>query len=252
VPSATTFEVRLLGGLHVVRSDGSVVDPSEWGTGKTMDLLRILALENGRVVRASSLIELLWPDVDPQRGRGSLRTAASRIRTAVGQDCVRRLHGDLMLVSATVDVDEFRALVLAVRQAVARMHCAEALLLAEAAEAAYAGDFHANDDNNSWAVFTRTELRRLRLSALTDATHCALESGRFREALELARTTVQLDPSSESAHRDLMRAHAELGEIGQALRVFEDYRNHLADELGIDPSRLTRDLHLRLLQDGGI
>ena len=247
-----TFEVRLLGGLHVVRADGSAVDPTAWGTGKTMDLLRILALENGRTVRAASLIDLLWPDVDPQRGRGSLRTAASRIRTAVGHDCLQRHHGDIRLVTAVVDVDEYRQLVQAVRQAVARSDCDEALLLTEAAESVYAGDFRASGDEQSWAVFARSELRRLRLSALTDATHCALEGGRFREALELARTTVQLDPSSESAHRELMRAHAELGEIGQALRVFEDYRSHLADELGIDPSQLTRDLHLRLLQGGSI
>jgi len=46
-----------------------------------------------------------------------------------------------------------------------------------------------------------------------------------------------------------MRAYAELGETSSAIRVFETYRAHLADELGIDPSRATRELHLRLLQD---
>lgn len=249
---APTFEIRLLGGLHVVRADGSVVSPGSWGTGKTMDLLRILALDNGRFVRASSLIDVLWPDVPPQRGRGSLRTAASRIRSTVGHDCLERQNGDLRLVTATVDVDEYRDLVMSARQAAARRAHAETLLLVQAAEAMYLGDFHASDDEHSWAVFARTELVQLRLGALSDATQSALEGGRFREALELARSAVHLDPSSERAQRNLMRAHAELGEIGQALRVFETYRARLADELGIDPSRVTRDLHLRLLQDPGL
>lgn len=243
------FEVRLLGGLHVVRADGAVVDPNAWGTAKTMDLLRILALENGRTVRADSLVEVLWPDVVPSRGRGSLRTAASRIRRAVGHDCIERLHGDLRLVTAEVDVDEFRTLVRSARHASSRHAHAETLLLVEAAEAMYLGDFHASDDHTSWAVRARSELVELRLAAISDATHSALETRRFRDALQLARTAIRLDPSSESAHRDLMQAHAELGEIGQALRVFETYRTHLADELGVDPSRLTRDLHLRILQD---
>ncbi len=45
-----------------------------------------------------------------------------------------------------------------------------------------------------------------------------------------------------------MRAHAELGEIGSALRVFEAYRARLAEELGADPSPQTTQLHLRLLR----
>jgi DNA-binding SARP family transcriptional activator len=245
------MEIRLLGGLHVVRDDGSVVEPGAWGTGKTMDLLRILALDNGRLVRTGSLIEVLWPDVMPSRGRGSLRTAASRIRSAVGYDCIERQHTDLRLVGAVVDVDEYRELVLSARQAASRRAHAETLLLVEAAEEMYAGDFHASDDEHRWAVYARSQLVQMRLGSLADATHAALESGRFREALELARKAVHLDPSSEGAQRNLMRAHAELGEIGQALRAFETYRAHLAEELGIDPSRVTRDLHLRLLQDPG-
>jgi DNA-binding SARP family transcriptional activator len=33
-----------------------------------------------------------------------------------------------------------------------------------------------------------------------------------------------------------------------ALRVFETFRRHLAEELGADPSHQTRELHLRILQ----
>lgn len=248
----TTFQVCLLGGLAVTRADGSTVDPGAWGTAKTMDLLRILALEHGRTVRSDTIIGLLWPQADPSHGRGSLRSAASRIRVAIGSDCITRHHGDLSLVRADVDVDELRRLAVAVRQSSTRLAWEETMLLTEAAESLYRGDFHASDDDSSWAVFAREELRGLRLRVLADATRCALETGRFRDALDLARTVVLLDPSSETAHRDLMRAHAELGEIGKALRVFESYRAVLAEELGIDPSRVTRDLHLRLLQDRGL
>jgi DNA-binding SARP family transcriptional activator len=244
-----TCSVRLLGGLEVVRADGTAVEPSAWGTGKTMDLLRILALEQGRPVRASTLVDLLWPDVPPERGRGSLRTAASRIRVAIGHDCVARQHGDLLLVDATVDIDELRQLAVAVRQAVARRSWDETMLLTETAETVYRGDFHANDDEAGWAVFARDDLRQVRLRILLDAAQCALATGRFAEARDLTQTAITIDPASETAHRGLMRALAELGEIGRAIRVFESYRAVLAEELGIDPSRVTRELHLRLLQD---
>jgi DNA-binding SARP family transcriptional activator len=248
-PTSPTFEVHLLGGFHVVRADGSIVESGAWGTGKTMDLLRILALDNGRLVRSRSLIEVLWPDVVPARGRGSLRTAASRIRSAVGQDCIQRQNGDLKLVSAVVDVDEYRELVKGARQAASRRAHAETLLLVEASEAMYLDDFHASNDECPWAVYARSDLMQVRRGAMANATEAALECGRFDEALELAQTAVHLDPSCEGSQRHLMRAHFGLGEIGKALHVFESYRVHLAEELGIDPSRATRELYLHLLHD---
>jgi DNA-binding SARP family transcriptional activator len=244
-----TFEVHLLGGFHIVRADGSIVESGALGTGKTVDLMRILALDNGRLVRSKSIIEVLWPDVVPSRGRGSLRTAASRIRSAVGQDCIERQSGDLKLVSAVVDVDEYRELVKWARQAASRRAHAETLLLVEASEAMYLDDFHASDDEGPWAVYARSELMQVRRGALANATQAALECGRFDEALALAETAVHLDPTCEGSQRHLMRAYVGLGEIGQALRVFEIYRAHLAEELGIDPSRATRELHLHLLKD---
>jgi SARP family transcriptional regulator, regulator of embCAB operon len=86
---------------------------------------------------------------------------------------------------------------------------------------------------------------------LTEAAEAALATGVPREALDFAKTAVALDPTSEAAHRSLMRAHADLGEIGGALRVFESYRAHLAEELGADPSPQTLELHVQLLRASG-
>ena len=44
---ADRIEVRLLGPLQVRRADGSLVHPQEWRTGKTVDLLRLLATRAG-------------------------------------------------------------------------------------------------------------------------------------------------------------------------------------------------------------
>jgi hypothetical protein len=57
-----------------------------------------------------------------------------------------------------------------------------------------------------------------------------------------------LEPFSERATRLLMRAHADVGELSLALREYERCRTLLSEELGIDPSRQTRDVHLALLR----
>lgn len=242
------IRVHLLGGLEVVRPDGSLVDPHLWRTGKTMDLLRLLALANGQVVRPAGLIEKLWPAVTVDRARGSLRTACSQIRRAVGTDCVVRRPDGLVLQGAWIDVHAFLHGTRRVLQAVRDRRHADAVELATTTDRLYRDDFHAHDDESDWARAERAHLVRARQEMLTEAAGAALELRLFREALDFSLTAVQLDRTSEAAHRALMRAHAELGEIGSALRVFESYRSHLAEELGADPSPQTLDLHLRLLR----
>lgn len=244
--------MHLLGDLVVERADGSLVDPHEWRTAKTADLLRILALSNGRPVRRDFLSSRLWNGSDPRRARGSLRTAASHIRVAVGFDCLERRPGAIVLVDARVDADDLRVTVAAIRVAVTADDCDEAVLLARRVETLYVGDFRAADQSSGWASYARDDLLRVRLEGLLDAAGIAMEHRRFREAQDFSRIATRADPSSEAAHRALMKAHAQLGEVAAALRVFETYRAHLADELGVDPSPMTRELHLRLLQDGNL
>ena len=242
------IRVHLLGNLEVIRTDGSVVDPHLWRTGKTMDLLRLLALANGQVVRTDSLLDKLWPTVALERGRASLRTASSLVRRAVGAPCVVRRPDGLALEGAWVDTHAFMHGARRVQQAVLEHRHADVVELAADVDRLYRGEFHAHDDDSDWARTEREHLLRVRQEMLTEAALAALELRRFREALDFASSAVELDWTAETPHRALMRAHAGLGEIGSALRVFETYRAHLAEELGADPSRQTLDLHLRLLR----
>jgi DNA-binding SARP family transcriptional activator len=240
--------IRLLGELEVLRDDGTSVSLEEWRTGKTIDLLNILALNNGRPVRQTSLIDRLWPNVTAEKARASLRTAGSRIRMATRVNCVIRQPGTVQLSVGWVDVHQFLADARRVQTACLAGRYRRALSLARAADRLYRDDFHAHDDESTWARTHREHLARSYHRMLCDAAEAALALGMYRDGLDIATTAVTMDRSSETAHRALMRAYAELGEIGSALRVFESYRAFLADELGADPSAQTQDLHLRLMR----
>jgi DNA-binding SARP family transcriptional activator len=238
----------MLGSLRVRRADGSDVLSDEWRTKKTRDLLRVLALADAQPVRVSTLLDRLWPNATENAARNRLRTAASQIRRTLGDStCLVRESDGLRLQHVTVDVSTFRALAQRADLASRIGASSDVLDSARTAQLLYRGDFHADNDDD-WAVEERGHLQKIHQDLLCDAAVAALDLGLFREALGLASHTVQLDPTSETAHRALMQAHAELGEVATALRVFEAYRRHLADELGVDPSPQTMALHLRLLQ----
>jgi DNA-binding SARP family transcriptional activator len=248
MPPHPDLRIRLLGNLEVRRTDGSVVDHDEWRTGKTTDLLRILALNNGRAVRVTSVIDKLWPSVSPDRARASLRTACSQIRRATGVNCLVRQNGGLVLQGAWVDAILFLNDARRVHVAAQAGRNLRALDLTQAAERLYRGDFRAHNDEAAWARAEREHLAQCRRGMLYDAAEAAIAVGKYDNAVGLARQALQIDRSSEGAHRALMRAHALMGEIGSALRAFEDCRAHLAEELGVDPSSQTQALHLRLLR----
>ena len=244
----TTVVVRTLGTFAVTRADGSDVMIDEWKTGKTRDLLRILALSVGRPVPQTRLMELLWPHVPDARRRNSLRSAASQIRRTLRTNSVVRQPNGLMLVDAWVDTLAFRGHARAAHVHGRAGRHAEVVELYRLADDLYVGDFEADDYDGEWARSEARNLREVRNELLCDAAASYLALGQPFEARDLATEAIELNPSSEAAHRLLMCALADLGEITQALRVFESYRTHLADELGADPSYQTRELHLRLLR----
>jgi DNA-binding SARP family transcriptional activator len=242
------IQIRLLGELQVLRPDGTVVAADEWRTSKTIDLLRLLAISDGRPLRPESLTEKFWPHASPERARASLRTACSHIRHAVRTNCVVRQHQGIVLQDVRVDVVEFLDHARQVQAAALDTDHAQVLAHAHSAERLYGGTFHAFDDDSDWARTERDHLERARHKMLCAAAAAALELRLFPEALDFASCAVRLDDSSETAHRHLMRAHVGLGEVGGALRVFESYRAHLAEELGAEPSPQTCELHLQLLR----
>lgn len=251
MPPQRDIRIRLLGELEVHRTDSSVVGWHEWRTGKSMDLLRILALNNGRPVRMSSVIEKLWPNVGLDRARASVRTAASHIRRAIGANCIARQNESLLLRGAWVDVIRFQDDARFVHMAAQAADHARVVDLSRAAERHYRGNFHAHSDDSPWARAERDHLLHTRRAMLCEAADAAIALGRHHEAVEFAERAVLIDPTSEAAHRALMLGNAELGEIASALRAFEAFRTHLAEELGADPSAQTRALHLRLLRGEG-
>jgi len=213
-----------------------------------MDLFRLLAFDPGRPVRTEAILDRLWPTVDRQRGRASLRTAASQIRRTVGIDCIHREFGGLVLEGAWVDVAAYRHLARRAQGCVEAGRFRQVVELADEAEALYLGDFQAYHDDSDWVMEARESLGMLRRTLLAEAADCAIRTHQARAAIRFANLAIQADPCSEAPHRSLMAAYAEVGETDRALRVYEHCRATLADELGADPSPQTRAVHVRVLR----
>jgi DNA-binding SARP family transcriptional activator len=241
-------EIRLLGQARVHRDDGTVVEPVAWRTGKTFDMVRVLALAGDRPVPVEVLVDLLWPTADPARGATSLRTAACQVRKVLGRDSLERVGNALALRGAWVDTRAYQELATRVADARERECPAALVQLVREAEALYEGDVDVAGTDCTALHQARSELRRLRGQLLVEAAEATGACGAWRESLELAQRADASEISDRST-RALMRAWFALGETARPVEDFERLRRHLANAYGVDPAPQTRALYLRIVSD---
>jgi DNA-binding SARP family transcriptional activator len=246
---ADRIEIRVLGPLRVRRADGVLVDPKQWRTGQTADLLRLLALHVDTPVPVDVLLEALWPAVDSRRGRASLRTAASRIRKVLGGDCLERRLGGLVLRDAWVDARALTMLAQDARRHVLSGEPLKVVAAAREAEPLYLHQIRWSVGDAEWAVRERDALEAAFRQLLADAADAAVSLSWWYDALDLAEHSILLEPLSERGYRAIMRSHRGLGETSRALQAYGQCRSVLAEELGADPSAETQALHRELLTE---
>jgi DNA-binding SARP family transcriptional activator/predicted ATPase len=228
-------------GTPRIEVDG---EPLQVDTRKAVALLAYLAVAPGPRGR-DVLIDLLWPDADPDRGRAALRRTLSTLRSALGQRWVEssRAAVSLQVEPDAVDLGRFRRLV---REAGDGPGAIE--LLSEAVEL-HRGDllaaFGLRDSVrfDDWQRDTAAELRAELERALDRLTAALEHASRPADAIPHARRRLALDPLHEPAHRALIRLYAASGHRAEALSQYRECVRVLDRELGVRPLAETTDLY---------
>jgi predicted ATPase/DNA-binding SARP family transcriptional activator len=239
------MQVRLFGELEALAAGV----PVPVRGARQRALLALLALQRGQPVSADRLIDTLWGD-------GQAANPANALQAQIGQ--LRRTFGATAIVTSDagyaldvqpdqVDVVRFEQLVAKGRRLAADGELASASATLTAAlglrrgeplaEFAYAGFFDAE----------RTRLDELILVATESRAGADLGLGRPGELAGELEVLCREHPLRERLWELLILALYRSGRQAEALRAFTEVRDHLADELGIDPGPALRELQARIL-----
>ncbi len=101
-----------------------------------------------------------------------------------------------------------------------------------------------------WIEARRAKMRTLLVRGLHVLSMVSARNNETALALQYATEIVDLEPFQETGYRHLMRLHADMGNRGEALRVFGRCRELFRDELGADPSQETERVFLEILRAG--
>ncbi|MET9633731.1 BTAD domain-containing putative transcriptional regulator [Lentzea sp. NPDC006480] len=217
---------QLLGPVEVSGDDGR---PVALPGARARAILAMLLISRPNVVTASRLFETGHTAKDPVN---ALHVQIAKLRAALPEPRLISEQGGYRLITkpGEVDVDVF----------------------AEACAKGGAGLREALDTwrdpvDYEFAAAWRAELEELRLTALETVLEAEIEQGP-QPIPELTGLVAQ-HPLRERLAELLMRALHAAGRKPEALVVFSELRERLADELGADPSPEIAALHLELLRD---
>ena len=225
--AAEAPRVALLDGFALeVRQSGSVTVLDDLPRG-AQRLIAHLGL-CGRPGRGA-IAGHLWPDVPEDHAQGSLRSALWRVQKMV-PGLVEVSGGAVGLAAGVrVDVRDFTDWARRVMDPLADVN------VGSTPDIALRGELLPGwyDD---WVLLERERLRQLRLHALEAVADKLAAAGRYGEALQAAYAAVRTEPLRESAHRAVVRVHLAEGNIAEAVRAFDAFRDLLAAELGVEPT----------------
>ncbi len=245
------MRICLLGTLAVQDEAGR---PVRVGGPRVRLLLILLALDPGRVAPAYSLIERLWGDEPPADASNSLQSLISRLRTALrtaGLDGVIESYPAgyrLAVPPEAVDAVAFEALARAGSQALGSGDPAAAARILREALGAWRGPALADACDAEFAAGPAARLEELRASATQDLIEAGLALGEGDSLIGELRGLVAADPLAERPRGLLMRALYAAGRQADALTVYQEARELLADRLGVSPSPQLEQLYLGVLR----
>ena len=238
------MEFRILGPLDVVAGGR----PVQLTGTRERTLLAILLIHAGEVVSADRLIDELWGDDLPGDPSNALQVVVSRVRRALGGELlVTRKPGYVFHVDAdSVDARRFGRLVAEAERLSLADQARRSSLLAEAL-GLWRGPALAEFALDSFARDEVTRLEEARIHAVELKTDADLALGRHAELAGELKALVAAHPLRERLRGQLMLALYRSGRQGEALRVFQEGRTALTDELGVDPGAELQELHQQIL-----
>jgi class 3 adenylate cyclase len=214
-------------------------------------LFAYLVANRFRPASRDELIGALWPGEQPVAADNALSALLSKLRRCLGPDVLDgRADVQLRLPGgAWVDVEVAREQLHRAESAVSRSDWTAGWAPARATLHIAARGFLPGLEGE-WIEVRRRELHELRVRALecVAAVGLGLGGNEIASTERSARLLVDLEPFRESGHRLLMETLARRGNVAESLRVYENLRVFLREELGAAPGPETQALHRRLLE----
>jgi DNA-binding SARP family transcriptional activator len=239
--SSELFSVTCLGTFRMFYQEQPV---NGWNGQKGLMILKYLVSRHDQPVPKEQLMDVLWPDADPEAARRNLHQAVYSLRQTLKQTCPElqlicfqnerySLNPDLPI---WFDFIEFERHAEEGRRLEKNGSLEAAIQAFGIADALYQGHFLQEEAHNTWAQLQRDQLRDSFLDVANRLGRHYLEREQFAAVVSICQKTLSKDACNEEAHLQLMRCYLRQGYRHLAIGQYQTCTEVLREELGIAPS----------------
>ncbi len=246
------LRILLLGPFKLEKASEEL-STENWKSKKALTLFKFLVSKNGEKVPRDVLIELLWPDADPDESAShNLHTTVYFLRKALKPylpvdepSCIHYSNTLYWMdkgIHLWVDVDEFEALYSQGNEVLTSDN-ERALECFTQALALYRGDFLSEDLYDDWLVGPREHFRELFIDATLKASTLLVDCTQdYSTAVRLCREALARDPFREELYQAMISFLIKAGRYSEAAILYRQCAKMLEDEFGLSVSPETRAL----------
>jgi DNA-binding NarL/FixJ family response regulator/DNA-binding SARP family transcriptional activator len=243
-----SVQYRILGPLEVVEGG----EPVPLGRPKERLVLAVLLLSANEFVSRERLIDELWGESPPPTAGKAVNVFVSQLRKALirdGLDPIATADGGYRIgVEADqLDVARLRRLLTTARERAAAGELEASAGFLREALALWRGPTLAGLLFESRGRDEVAQLDELRLTALMDRIDCDLALGRHEDVLGELHVLAGEHPLLERLRAQLILALYRAGRQAEALEAYQQARDVLVEELGIEPSPALQRLQKGIL-----
>jgi len=247
--AVVTLTAHLLGTFRVTVNDLPVC----WSRSRCQALFKYLLTHRERPTPRDVLMDIFWPEAEPESARNCLNVAMSHLRKAlrsatdeplvIHEGGAYRLNPEVCL---WLDVDEFERRVREGKRLEAAGCVETAVAEYETALNLYQGDFLAEDPYEGWPVLTRERMRADYMEILDRLSEIYFKREQYTACVALCQRLLAYDNCREDAHGRLMRCYSRQSQYPMALRQYQTCVEALKTELDVTPAPATTHLVERI------
>ncbi|MEV0458742.1 BTAD domain-containing putative transcriptional regulator [Catellatospora methionotrophica] len=243
-------DVRLLGPVEVAGPGGRAALVGV----RQRALVGLLALDAGRVVTKTRLVDALWGETPPRTAIESLYSHVARVRSsldACGLPGLLTTRGPgyaLAVRPDEVDATRFAKQAAQARRALADGRTADAAAGLHEALALWRGEALADAAPAGWVLAEVDRLHELRLSTQEDLLDARLRLGQHVVAVDELDRLLATHPGRERLVELLMVALYRCGRHNEAVLAYQRLRGHLAEQLGVEPGPRAAHVYTAVLR----
>jgi len=227
---------------------------SEWSSLKARSIFKYLVTHLDVPTTSDTLMDIFWPDADPNGARHNLHQAIHSLRKTLKQGVNIQLilfenDGYFLNPDLNVWLDyiEFEKQVQLGRQLERAGRLAEALAAYRSAAEFYRGDFLVEDRYEDWSGLQREYMRQIYINLVDQLSETYLQQGEFTETFDFCQKILSQDNCHEAAHRRLIRCYVLQEQWHSAIRQYQLCVQTLKMELDVPPSPATQLLYKQII-----